>query len=183
MGPVNKLLAAVDGKLMVARAVEVVAASQVERIIVVTGFERERIEQALKSYRVDFVHNPAYAEGISTALRAGLAALPDDLDGVLVCLGDMPQVSTAHINRLIAAFDPVEGRAICVPTHHGKRGNPVLWAKRFFSEMREVAGDVGAKHLLGEHDTLVCEVEMSDRGVLVDIDSPQALAALTSDQA
>ena len=102
---------------------------------------------------------------------------PDDLDGVLVCLGDMPKVSAAQINKLIAAFDPVEGRAICVPTSSGKRGNPVLWGKRFFNEMRDVAGDVGAKHLLGDYADAVCEVEMDDNGVLIDIDSPEALAS------
>src|SRR3546814_9774133 len=50
-----------------------------------------------------------------------------------------------------AAFDPVEGRAICVPTWNGKRGNPVLWAKRFFPEMAEIHGDTCARHLIGEH--------------------------------
>ena len=70
------------------------------------------------------------------------------------------------IDRLIAAFNPLEGRAIIVPTRRGKRGNPVLWAKRFFPEMAELAGDVGAKHLIGEHAELVAEVEMDDDGVL-----------------
>ena len=65
-----------------------------------------------------------------------------------------------------------------MPTRRGKRGNPVLWAKRFFPEMAELAGDVGAKHLIGEHAELVCEVEMDDDAILVDIDTPDALAAL-----
>ena len=77
-------------------------------------------------------------------IKCGLAALPADLDGVLVCLGDMPLVSGRHLDRLIAAFNPLEGRAIVVPTRRGKRGDPVLWAKRFFSEMAQIAGDVGA---------------------------------------
>ena len=72
----------------------------------------------------------------------------------------------------------IEGRAICVPTHQGKRGNPVLWATRFAEEMRDLAGDVGAKHLLGEHADLVCEVEMQDAGVLQDIDTEEALNTL-----
>ncbi|MFO1350976.1 MAG: molybdopterin-binding/glycosyltransferase family 2 protein [Gammaproteobacteria bacterium] len=178
MGPANKLLVEIDGAPMVARTVHNLLAAQVESVTVVTGHQRERVEAALAPYRerVAFVHNPAYAEGISTSLRAGLAALPDAIDAVLVCLGDMPRVLPQQINRLIAAFDPVEGRAICVPTSAGKRGNPVLWARRFFAEMREIAGDAGAKHLLGEHADLVCEVEMNDAGVLLDIDSPLALA-------
>ena len=72
----------------------------------------------------------------------------------------------------------LEGRAIVVPTRRGKRGNPVLWATRFIPEMTELAGDVGAKHLIGEHAELVCEVEMDNDSVLIDIDTPDALAAL-----
>ena len=80
--------------------------------------------------------------------------------------------------RSIAAFNPLEGRAICVPTHKFKRGNPVLWASRYFTEMRALAGDKGARQLLSEHAQAVCEVEMADDGVLADIDTPEALAAV-----
>ncbi len=104
--------------------------------------------------------------------------MPADLDGALVCLGDMPLVTGRHIDRLIAAFNPLEGRAIIVPTRRGKRGNPVLWARRFFAEMAGIAGDVGARHLIGEHAELVAEIEMDDDAILVDIDTPEALAAL-----
>ena len=96
-----------------------------------------------------------------------------------MCLGDMPRGSAAQIDRLIAAFDAAAGRAICVPTHRGKRGNPVLWAARFFAEMEAVAGDVGARHLIGEHEDMVHEVESGDDGVLVDIDTPEALTELS----
>jgi molybdenum cofactor cytidylyltransferase len=124
------------------------------------------------------VRNPDFAEGLSTSLRRGIAAFPEDLDGALVCLGDMPLVTGRHIDRLIAAFNPLEGRAIIVPTRRGKRGNPVLWARRFFAEMAQIAGDVGARHLIGEHAELVAEVEMDDDAILVDIDTPEALEAL-----
>jgi molybdenum cofactor cytidylyltransferase len=80
--------------------------------------------------------------------------------------------------RLIAAFDPKAGRAICVPTFQGKRGNPVLWAARFIPEMLEIAGDVGARHLIGQHADEVAEVEMENAGVLADVDTPDALARL-----
>ena len=101
-----------------------------------------------------------------------------NLDGAVVCLGDMPLISGRHLDRLIAAFNLLEGRAIIVPTRRGKRGNPVLWSSRFFPEMAALAGDVGAKHLIGEHAELVAEVEMDDDAVLVDIDTPEALDEL-----
>ena len=96
---------------------------------------------------------------------------------MLVCLGDMPLLGAADIDRLIAAFNPTEGRAIIVPTRHGKRGNPVLWARRFVAEMQDIAGDVGARHLIGAYPELVAEIEMASEGVLLDIDTPEALSA------
>ena len=178
MGRDNKLLAVIDGKAMVARVVDAVLGSPVRPVVVVLGHQAEQVRAALSGRDVIFVVNPDYAEGLSTSLRTGVAALPADTDGALVCLGDMPNVKPEHIDRLIAAFNPTEGRAICVPTKDGKRGNPVLWAARFFPEMKTVAGDVGAKHLIGEHADLVREVPIDDPGVLLDIDTPQALAAL-----
>ena len=85
-----------------------------------------------------------------------------EVEGVLVALADMPRIKAGQIDRLIAAFNPTEGRAICVPTVRGKRGNPVLFASRFVPEMRQVSGDVGARHLIGAHAEEVVEIEMDD---------------------
>jgi molybdenum cofactor cytidylyltransferase len=179
MGAQNKLLAEIDGVAMVRRVVEAVVASRAEPVLVVTGHEADRVRRILDGLAVTFVDNPDYEEGISASLRHGLAGLPEGCDGVLVCLGDMPRVDAAMLDRLIAAFEPDNERDICVPVHKGKRGNPVLWGKRYFAEMREIAGDVGAKHLTGPHAEAVTEVDISGDGVLVDVDSPDALAALT----
>ena len=111
-------------------------------------------------------------------MRRGLSAIPPEVDGVVVCLGDMPRIGPTVIDRLIAAFNPTEGRAICVPTVSGKRGNPVLFATRFVPEMRRVSGDVGARHLIGAHADAVFEIEMDDDAALLDIDTPAALSAL-----
>lgn len=175
MGAINKLLAQIDGISMIRRVTETILTSKAGPLIVVTGHEADRIRTELEGCEVTFIHNPDYAEGLSSSLRTGIYGLPDAADGVLVCLADMPQVTASHVDKLIAAFDPIEGRAICVPTSNGKRGNPVIWDARFFSEMTAVSGDVGARHLIGEYDDLVCEVEIGDGGVLVDIDTPQAL--------
>jgi molybdenum cofactor cytidylyltransferase len=178
MGSANKLLAEVEGAPMVIRAVDAALASQAAKVVVVTGHDAERVAAAIAGRKVTVVHNPDYATGMSTSLHRGLAAFDEGVDGVIVCLADMPRIAAATLDRLIAAFDPVEGRAICVPTWNGKRGNPVLWAKRFFPEMAEIHGDTGARHLIGEHGDLVCEVAMADDAVLIDVDTPDALAAV-----
>jgi molybdenum cofactor cytidylyltransferase len=178
MGGANKLLSEIEGVPMVARVAQRLLASRARPIIAVLGNQAEAVDTALGKLPVERVRNPDFADGLSTSLKRGIVALPPDLDGALICLGDMPLISGRHIDRLIAGFNPLEGRAIIVPTRHGKRGNPVLWSKRFFPEMAELAGDVGAKHLIGGHAELVAEVEMDDDAILVDIDTPEALEAV-----
>lgn len=183
MGAANKLLAEIDGKAMLGRVLETAAESQCVKTLLVTGHEAEDVGELADRYKVPHVHNPDYEQGLSTSLKAGMAALGDDVDGAIVCLGDMPRLKAATLNSLIAAFNPVEGRAICVPTHDGKRGNPVLWGRRFFASMQELAGDVGAKHLIGEYAELVCEVPTEGSEIFLDIDTPEALAQLTTGRA
>jgi molybdenum cofactor cytidylyltransferase len=178
MGVENKLLAEVDGRAMVTHAVDAILASRAAPVLVVTGHEAEEVRAALGERPVQIVLNPRYVEGLSTSLKAGLAALPEDAEGVLVGLGDMPRIKPAQIDRLIAAFNPLEGRAVVVPTVRGKRGNPVLFATRFLPEMLQIGGDVGARHLIGEHEDQVVEIEMEDDAALLDIDTPDALSAL-----
>lgn len=175
----TKQLAAIGGIAMVRRTVEAVETSAVDSVVVVTGHEAEAVGVALKGLPVTIVRNPDHALGLSTSLKAGIEALPVDTDAALIVLGDMPGVGAGEIDRLIAAFDPAEGRGIVVPVHAGKRGNPVLWARAFFAEMARLSGDAGAKHLLAEFGEAVVEVELGE-GVLTDIDTPEALAAFVA---
>ena len=174
----NKMLEEIDGRPMVARTAQRLLSSRARPIIAVLGNEAEAVEAALGKLPVERVMNPDYAEGLSTSLKRGLAALPGEVDGVVVCLADMPLVAGRDIDRLIAAFNPLEGRAIVAPTRRGKRGNPVLWAREFFPEMMALSGDAGARRLIEEHADLVAEVEMDNDSVLIDIDTPDALAGL-----
>ena len=173
MGGVNKLMEPVGGVPLIRRTVDAALASDVGPISVVTGHEEEKISQVLDCLPVTVIHNPDYADGLSSSLRCGLAALPEGIDGAVVCLGDMPAVLAKHINALVAGFAPEAGHAIGVPVHNGKRGNPVLWARRFFPAMTEVHGDVGARHLIGDYPDLVYEVEFGDTAVLTDLDTPE----------
>ena len=182
MGGPNKMLADANGEPLVVHAVKAALESQAVEIVVVLGHMAEQVRAAIEAAipgrsRLRFVTNPDFAQGLSTSVRTGIAALSANADAAVVQLGDMPGVGAALLNRLIAAFSPIEGRAICVPTVGGKRGNPVLWARRFFVEMALLAGDSGAKHLIGEHADLVCEVEMTGEAAITDIDTPEALAA------
>ncbi len=176
MAPLNKLLVSDNkGIAMVARVVDQALASQARPVIVVTGHERDRVEEVLAGRPVIFAHAQDYAQGLSASLKAGLAALPPGIDGVMICLGDMPLVSAAMMDRLLGAFDPEEGRAIVQPTFRGKQGNPMLWSQEFVPAMMGVTGDVGARHLAALHADRMVEVEMPDDGVLRDFDTTEAL--------
>lgn len=177
MGGPNKLLLPVAGQAMVRHVVEAALASSAAPVLVVLGHQQHEVRQALRGLKVRFVVNADHAKGLSTSLRAGLEALPADIDGAVICLGDMPRVSAGLIDALIAAFDPAADRRIVVPTWRGRRGNPVLWSRDLFPAMRELAGDVGARQLILQHADAVAEVEAESDATLIDIDTPEALAA------
>ena len=180
MGPTNKLLANLGGETMLERVVNAVLAAEVDQVVVVTGHERERVEAQVCDMPVDLVHNPGFEEGLASTLRHGLASLSNSVEAALVVLGDMPHVSAAHINRLLVAFaDSRDQHDIVVPTYHAHRGNPVLFARRYFAELARVTGDVGGRALLATHSKRVLDVPMDDDAVLLDVDEPATLASLT----
>jgi molybdenum cofactor cytidylyltransferase len=178
MGAVNKMLAEIGGKPLVRIAAEQAVASNAHPVIVVTGHEREKVEAALKDLPVRFVQNPDFAEGLGTSLKAGIAAVPEEADAAIVCLGDMPQVDAALINRLIAAFDPERGALVVVPSIDGRRGNPVVWSRRFFHDLMAIQGDVGARHLIGNYAEAVVEVPVAGEAALTDVDTPESRLAV-----
>ena len=173
-GEENKLLASIEGEKMVARVAEMLLQVRpaLRSVIVVTGYQDALVREALEGMELDFVHNPDYESGLASSLRTGLDALPDSIDGALICLGDMPWIRARHIEGLLEAFVP---DSICVPMVEGRRGNPVLWASRFFARMRTGEGDVGARRLLTEHGEHIREVSYDDKATLLDVDTPAAL--------
>jgi len=173
----NKLIAELDGEPIVRRTVRSVLGSQARPVVVVTGHEAEAIRAALAGLDVRFVHNPAYADGMSTSLQAGLAAVAG-ASAALVCLGDMPRLLPAHLDAVIAAYRDGDPAQIIVPTCDRKRGNPVLWPRRYFAEIAALTGDVGARTLIDRHADHLQLVAIDDPAILVDVDTPAALDEL-----
>jgi len=179
MGGANKLLTEVDGEPILRRTIRAAVRSRCEPVVVVTGHGADRVQAAIGDFDVRIVHNSAHADGMAASIRAGIAALPDGLDGVVLMLGDMPAIRPDTVDALIAAFDPPGGTTICVPEHDGTRGHPVLFARRFFGDLRELQGDVGAKAVLREHADQIAAVPVADDGITLDLDTPEAIAAYT----
>src|SRR6185437_4875740 len=177
MGGPNKMLAELGGKPMVRIVTEQVLASKASSVTVVTGHQAAEVEKALAGLKVKFVRNPDFAAGLAGSVRTGIAAVPDNADGAVVCLGDMPLIDAKLIDRLIEALAPDRGHLIAVPVSDNQRGNPVLWSRRFFNELMTLDGDVGARNLIVKHAEAVVEVTVEGHGAFLDIDTPEALAA------
>jgi molybdenum cofactor cytidylyltransferase len=179
MAPRHKLLIpGADGRAMVARVVDNILASAARPVLVVTGHRADEVRAALAGRDVRFVHADRHADGLAESLKSGLAALPDAASAALICLGDMPLVQGPALDRLIAAYDPDEGRTIVVPVHDGQQGNPVLWDRSYIEEMQTLTGDTGARSLLRRHVENIAEVAMGDDAVLRDFDTVESLASL-----
>jgi len=175
----TKLVAALDGKPIIRRVVEAALASQARPVVVVTGHAREAVEEALSGLPVATAFNPDYAYGLSTSLRAGLAAVPTQARGAVVLLGDMPKVDARLIDALISAFVFRPQALAAAPVYNRKRGNPVILGRALFDRAARAAGDEGARRLLAALDaTQLVEVEAAQGGVAFDIDTPSDLAVL-----
>lgn len=175
MGASNKLLADLGGDRMVQRVVKTALVSQARPVVVVTGHMAVEIASALAGLDVTLAANPDYATGLASSLKTGIQALPAHCDGALILLGDMPRIAPEHLDRLAAAFTP---DAIVVPVHSGRQGNPVLWPARYFPELLQLDGDAGARRLIGQHAGQVVEIDLGTDAIFMDVDTPEALAAL-----
>jgi molybdenum cofactor cytidylyltransferase len=178
MGGPNKMLAELGGKPLVRLVTEQALASTASPVIVVTGHQAEDVEAALAGLNVTFVRNPDFASGLASSVKTGIGAVPADAAGAMVCLGDMPLIDAKLIDKLIGAFSPERGSLIVVPTSDGRRGNPVLWSRRFFGELMGLSGDIGGRHLVDHHSEAVVEVPVDGDGAFLDIDTPQVLGVV-----
>lgn len=174
MGAANKLLQPLGGQAMLRRVVEQVSASELRSCVVVTGHQSKDIESALHGQSIHLAYNANWEEGMGTSIAKGVAALGAGCDAAIIVLGDMPWLRSSHLDALVAAFDP-QCASICAPALAGKRGNPVLWGRRYFPELSRLRGEVGGKSLLKLHPVHL--VEVHDDAPLIDVDTPEALAA------
>ena len=176
-GP-TKLVAKLDGKPIVRRVVEAALATKARPVVVVTGYARESVEAAVADLDVGVAFNPRFASGLASSLSVGLSAMPRDVAGALVLLGDMPRIEPRLIDALIDAFLAREGALAAVPLREGRRGNPVLLGRGLFEAAMRLKGDEGARRLIGALSASeLVEVEAPDMGVTFDIDTPEDLAA------
>lgn len=183
MGSVNKLLASIAGKPLVRHAVESFVATSLSPIIVVVGYESDKVAAALEGLPVQLVFNPDHANGQGSSVGVGVEALDNNVTDAMIGLGDMPLLPSALLDSLIHTHIGREGHArnITIPAFEGQRGNPVLWGKTFFPELITLAGDRGGRQLLNDHKAAQHLIACNHSSVLRDVDTVEALAAIVSE--
>jgi molybdenum cofactor cytidylyltransferase len=172
-----KLLAMLDGKPLVRHVVEAACASVARPVLVVTGHRAEEVERAIADLPAHIVRNADYADGLSTSLKAGFAALPNGVDGGVILLGDMPRVRARLIDELALKWESAGCPAALVPVHAGRRGNPVILSRSISAAVAGLTGDTGAGPLLRERNDIVLSV-MDDAAILQDVDTPETLSEM-----
>ncbi len=171
MGDLKQLLP-IDGQPMVRRTTERVCAAGLAQVVVVVGAQAEAVEEALVDLPVDVVVNEAWAAGMSTSLRAGLDALGAEIEAVLIVLADQPAL-TPGLLQTIADGHRRSGAPIVAPVYQGRRGNPVLFDRVLFSELRAVEGDRGGRQVLARHEDEIEWLAVQDPAVVLDVDTRQ----------
>jgi len=181
MGGANKLLLDLDGMPVVRRAALtlVMTLDRSAPRVVVTGRDPDGVADALAGLGFVPAHNPRYAEGMGTSIAAGVAALPDGLDAILVALGDMPGPRPDTICALATALsaDGDPASAIVRPVINGALGHPVLWGAGYRAALMKLEGDQGGRDLIKAHAGRLRQVFVDDAAVTQDIDCPADLDA------
>ena len=159
-----------EGGPMLERVLQTLRQTKVGRVVVVLGAHSSVVRGWVKFGKEKVVVNPRFKEGMSGSIRLGLAEA-EEADAAMIVLGDQPFVSPGTIDRIIDAY--VSSRSpVVVPVYHGRRGNPVLFDRSLFPQIRRIRGDVGAKSVVSGNEDKLLQVDVNDEGILVDIDTP-----------
>jgi molybdenum cofactor cytidylyltransferase len=172
----NKLCVRLNGEAVVRRTVRLFMTPGIDEIVVVTGFEAQRVEKELSGLPVTFVHNEQRHDGMSSSIKAALPVVAG-FDLVLFHLGDKPLLAPETIGRLLRAYGS-QGSSIVVATHEGVKGHPVLVdVKRHMGAMEAIEGEWGLRDMIASAGAEALFVECGEGSVL-DLDTEEDIALL-----
>jgi len=174
----NKLLARIHKKAIIRRVVETALSAYVDEVIVVLGWEANKVRDELRDLPCRFVVNEDYAKGQSGSVKVGLAEIAAGTEAVLVLPGDVAMIDTHSINKVIEAYNK-RNSPIVVASHAGRHGHPILLSEKLFNEIELIdEATFGLKSVVDRHESEVQTVETGSENVLLDIDTPKDLKHL-----
>ncbi len=173
----QKLIALLEGTPVVLHSARVLAA-ETDRLVVVVGSEADGVRSALTGVDAVIVENSGWESGLASSLRAGIAALSDDVEAAVVTLGDQPRLDASVVRQAIDAWRRARERIEIVSTsYRGVRAHPVVFSRAVFPELLELEGDAGARLLIERTPERVAYVNV-DAAVPQDVDTPDDLQRL-----
>lgn len=174
----NKLLIKLEDKPMIRRVVEVALSSKVDEVIVVLGWEGDKIQKALSDLPCRFVVNEDYKKGQSSSVKAGLKEIGETTEAVLILPGDIAKIETSAINRVIEEYTRRK-HPIIVAAHQGRPGHPILLDRQLFDEIGQIdEQSFGLKAVTKKHEGRIRFIEVGSPNVLRDVDTPEDLTKL-----
>ena len=181
MGHANKLMHPLAESSILEQSLQHLARSNVGEIILITGFEAEKIsalplvKKLASEGKLRIVINENHENGMGSSLATGINALDTQTDATLITLGDMPYIQPNSIDQIITAANAHNDKQIFIPQFNGKNGHPTLWRKPLFNQLAELSGDNGGKNIIQTHKSLSQIVAVDDQGILKDIDTLEML--------
>src|SRR5947209_9384432 len=176
MGGAQKLLLEVDGKPMVRHAIEAASEGGCHQVLVV--YSTKDVMDAVDG-AAEVVHNADAAKGMSTSLRAGLAALRGDMEAALIVLGDQPLVGSRSVSVLLRSWRREGSRpAVAMAGNSDKQRwtPPVVLSRELWPDLEALEGDAGARQIFDAHPELLDVVPAAGRPD--DIDTPDDYAKI-----
>jgi len=152
--------------------ISVLKHSDVDRITVVLGAEADTIRKSVDLTGTNIVINHDYQRGQLSSLTAGIKESPEDTEAILICLVDNPFITEEVVNKIVRKFKETNN-PIIVPVFDKERGHPTLFSRSLFNELLSAPEEKGARHVLYSNEDKVLELEVSERGILIGIDTQE----------
>lgn len=162
----NKLLSDINDHPLVLKTVEAAVQSNACPVFVITGYQAEEISEALDAFDINIIYNPAFRMGIKTSINLGLQAIPGFCEGAILLPGDMPNVTPALLNKMIAKFKKKLSKQLITAQKNGVKSNPVLWSRDLFSVADLVAENADLRPVFLEHSDYTVQVPASESELL-----------------
>jgi molybdenum cofactor cytidylyltransferase len=158
-----------QGRPLIDHAAHTALEARLSPVVVVVGYHAGDMHAAIHA-PVTIVENPRWPEGMSTSLRAGLLALPSDVDAAVMLLVDQPRIGADHLRALVATYRAT-GKPIVGSTFQGRRGSPTLFDRSLFAALLAITGDEGGRAVIQANPGLFETVEVEDELALLDVDT------------
>ena len=170
-GKKNKLLEIINNKHLLNHVIDNILEVYPYKINVIIGYDKNNIKKYIKNKLVKFIYNPKFSEGQSSSIIKGITSLNKNSFGVMICLADMPFVSSEEYLKIFSTHLKYGGdENITLPFHY-KKGNPVIFGKKYFELLKNISGDIGAKKIIEKFKKKIIKVKLTSKSCFIDINT------------